>query len=378
MFDWNQSVDLTRRLCRYDTYAAEGKRPALEEIASIIRERTDARVAIHECGTGPYLVAALQSPSPAFRLLLEGHVDVVSPEGVENPFDAALRGGALHGRGTADMKSGCAAMLTGFLAAAEEPGRRGDLYLMYSTDEEYAGEQIIDALEREVLPKCDFAMIAEPTGLQLCNAHKGELWVDVDFFGKSAHSSTPELGKNAIYMAAAFVQKLRAYAQREYPAQRHPIYGAPTLNVGVVTGGSTPNLVPPHAQVRIDKRYLPGHTGAETMEEIASVLAACRAEDPDFRAEAKAAGDWDAVIVERDLPVFKAVRAAIGRASGGDAPLGVMDFWGEGGFIQRYGIPVVYYGPGHPRYAHTPDEQCPVDQIVAAAKAYHAIIQTLC
>lgn len=378
MPDWNRSVELTQQLCRYNTYDPEGKLPALEMIATILRGETDAEVTIHEAKTGPYLVAVLRTPTPCFRLLLDGHVDVVSPEGVDRPFEAEIRDGIIYGRGTADMKSGCAAILTAFLAAAAVPGRKGEVYLMYSTDEEYAGEQIIEALENHVVPRCDFAMIAEPTGLELCNAHKGELWIDVDFYGKSAHSSTPELGKNALYMAAQFTLKMKDYVEKEYPAQRHELYGVPTLNIGVLTGGSTPNLVPHHAQAKIDQRYLPGHTREETMQGIDTVLEACRSENPDFQAKATVVGEWDACIVERDSPKFKKALDAITKATGHPVPLGLMFGWGEGGYIQRYEIPTVYYGPGESRFAHTPDEQCPINQIVEASAAYYEIIRSFC
>ena len=58
--------------------------------------------------------------------------------------------------------------------------------------------------------------------------------------------------------------------------------------------------------------------------------------------------------------------------------MGVMTGWGEGGYINMYGIPTVYFGPGDFRYAHRPDEQIPVDQIMEVAGAYYSVIKEVC
>ncbi len=82
------------------------------------------------------------------------------------------------------MKSGCAAMMAAFTAAAKSSERKGDVYLVYTTDEEYASAEILEIMEKRLIPNCDFVMIAEPTNETLCTAHKGNAWVDVEFLVK--------------------------------------------------------------------------------------------------------------------------------------------------------------------------------------------------
>ena len=253
----NASIAWTQQFCRINSFLGAGKREAVFLAEKILKESCDATVTVYDADTEePYIIAAKTCENPKFQLLLEGHLDVVSPEGMEHPFDGEIKDGILYGRGSVDMKGGCGSMLAAFVNACQKP-LEGDLYLMFSTDEEYAGEEIKKALEKGYLPKVDFALIAEPTGGTMATAHKGEAWIDVEFFGKSAHSSMPHMGKNAIYMATAFLQKLQAYLP-ELEQMAHPLYGAPTMSVGVMEGGSTPNVVPPYAKMTIDLRYLPG------------------------------------------------------------------------------------------------------------------------
>lgn len=380
--DWGRSVEYTSLLSKIDTYNPDGKIIALREIEKILTDQTDAKITIHDADTeDPFLIAKLMTENPSFKLLLDGHVDVVSPEGVTNPFDAAIKDGIMYGRGVCDMKGGCSAQLTAFIAAANTEGRKGDIYLIYSSDEEYASKQIIKALDNELIPKCDFVMIAEPTSCRICTAHKGNAWMDVEFKGKSAHASTPDLGVNAIYLAMDFIARLRSHIVDTYEKQRDELYGVPTLNPGVITGGSKPNLVPPLAKLRLDKRYLPYDNYDNFLSEISTIIEACKAADPNFAADIIEIGDWPPVIVDRDNPNLINIHQAISDVlkKEGKAPdFDVWPAWGEGGFIQKYDMPVIYYGPGRMEYAHTPDEQIPVEEIALVAKGYYAAILATC
>lgn len=229
-------IELTKKMVTFDTYVTKGKAEILNYIKGILSTETSAEINIYnEDKENPYLIAHLKSKSPEFTLMLEGHVDVVSPEGmVVEPFNPHENGDILTGRGVTDMKSGCAAMLTAFVAASKSTERKGDIYLVYTTDEEYAGAEVIEIMEKKLIPNCDFVMIAEPTDEVLCTAHKGNAWVDVEFFGKSAHASTPELGINSIYMASEFICRYKKYIDELYAKQEDEIHGKPTLNVGVI------------------------------------------------------------------------------------------------------------------------------------------------
>jgi len=341
----NAAVTWTQQFCRINSFLGAGKREAVFLAEKILKESCDATVTVYDADTEePYIIAEKICENPKFRLLLEGHLDVVSPEGMEHPFDAEIKDGILYGRGSVDMKGGCGSMLAAFVAACQKP-LEGDLYLMFSTDEEYAGEEIKKALEKGHLPKVDFALIAEPTNGTMATAHKGEAWIDVEFFGKSAHSSMPHMGKNAIYMATAFLHNLQAYLP-EMKKMAHPLYGAPTMSVGTIEGGSTPNVVPPYAKITIDIRYLPGTSSESFLKVLQNLAVLCKTENEDFSAKITKIGEWNDVCTDRESPTFRRIWQAASKAMGKEVELTVMTGWGEGGFMNLYGIPVVTLGQG--------------------------------
>ena len=136
----NAAVTWTQQFCRINSFLGAGKREAVFLAEKILKESCDATVTVYDADTEePYIIAEKICENPKFRLLLEGHLDVVSPEGMEHPFYAEIKDGILYGRGSVDMKGGCGSMLAAFVAACQKP-LEGDLYLMFSTDEEYAGE----------------------------------------------------------------------------------------------------------------------------------------------------------------------------------------------------------------------------------------------
>ena len=237
-------------------------------------------------------------------------------------------------------------------------------------------EEIKKALETGLLPKVDFAMIAEPTDMKLVAVHKGEAWADVEFFGKSAHSSIPWEGRNAICMAARFIEKLQ-FRIHELEAQATED-GVPTMNVGVISGGSSPNVVPPYAKVKVDIRYLPGQGYEQYAAVLEEVLDACKSEWPEFSGKVTVTGNWNSLLTRRDEPVLKRVEQLITESTGEPVAYTTLKGWGEGGYINMFGIPTVYYGPGDGTYSHKPDEKIEIRRIPIVAKVYYNILKGLC
>lgn len=116
---WDRAIRFDQELSMINSYEAEGKRRIISYLEKLLREETPAEVKVVDGDTDePFLIASLRPEGAAFKLLLEGHVDVVSPEGMERPFDGVIDGGYLHGRGVSDMKGGASAQLAAFIAAA--------------------------------------------------------------------------------------------------------------------------------------------------------------------------------------------------------------------------------------------------------------------
>lgn len=374
---WERAIRFTQELTMENSYEPAGKHKNIAYVEELLRRETNAEVTVYDADTDePFLIASLKPEHADFKILLEGHLDVVSPEGMEHPFEARIEDGYLCGRGVSDMKGGCAAQLAAFLAAAQDKDLKQEIYLMFSTDEEYSGAEIKKALTKGFLPHVNFAMIAEPTDMKLVIAHKGEAWADVEFFGRSAHSSVPWEGQNAIYMAAKYIEKLKLRLQMLQDKATE--YGVPTMSVGVISGGSSPNVVPPYAKAKIDVRYLPGQGYEEYEAILLETLAECRREWPEMQGKVTITGNWNSLLTQPDEPTLKRVEQILFDSTGCPTAYTFLKGWGEGGYINMFGIPTVYYGPGEGSYSHKPDEKIEICRISAVAKAYYDILRGLC
>lgn len=388
--NWQEAIKFTQMLSKINTYETQGKRECILLIEKILNTRTNAITTVYDLDTdAPYIISKLFSntkhttaSNSSYKLLLEGHIDVVAPGKMEKPFEAEIVDGVMYGRGVADMKGGCGAILKAFIETANKENENnknltGDLYLMFSSDEEYAGENIKKALDLEQLPKIDFALIPEPSDGKICNAHKGEVWLQVEFFGKNAHSSTPKLGNNAIYMAMDFIQKLRIL-EKEYEKNIHPAYGCETVSVGVIEGGENPNMVPAYSKILIDQRYLPEQDVEKVTEDFSEIIRQCREENSDFQCKFTVLGNWNSMYTDETSKDFKRIKDTFSKEYGKELELVFWQAWGEGGYINMYDIPTAYFGAGDIKFAHSPNEQINICEIAKLAKGYYDVVRELC
>ena len=92
--------------------------------------------------------------------------------------------------------------------------------------------------------KADLAIVGEPTHCRVVTAHKGSLWLRLETRGRAAHGATPQLGKNAVHEMARIVALLETNYAARLRRRKHQLLGAATVNVGTISGGAQPNIVP--------------------------------------------------------------------------------------------------------------------------------------
>lgn len=307
----------------------------------------------HPCIIATYDIGAKET------VLLDSHLDTVSHLNMEiDPFDPLQKDGLLYGRGSCDTKASMAV----YIAALESLLSQGkklskNVILLGCSDEEFSFTGI-KKLDLGNL-KADYAIVGEPTELNGLNMHKGVLRCYIRAKGEACHSSTPELGRNAIYMAADAVKRLEAY-HHSLQATKHPILGSPTLSVGMIAGGTTVNTVPPAAYVEIDRRLVPGEDPEQVYQDIKNCV-----------------GDIEFVNVE-DPYVISSGFEEKGDSSvckmmhhhcqhfGKDMELTNAAFATHAPFYKTLGIPTLVFGPGSIRQAHTKNEYVPLDQLEKA------------
>ena len=148
-------------------------------------------------------------PGAKRTLMLEAHQDTVPVDGmIVPPFGARIEGNKLFGRGACDIKGGMAAMLGCFARLVrEKPNGCGNVIMACSVDEE---NTMLGARELARRVKADFAVVAEPTSLNIVHAHKGVVRWHMVTTGRSCHSSAPEQGVNAIYRMGQIAGRHRA------------------------------------------------------------------------------------------------------------------------------------------------------------------------
>lgn len=322
------------------------------------------------------VVARYDAPGARRALLFDVHQDTVPIDGMTiPPFIPTVENGRLRGRGSCDVKGSMAAMLKAFeRLVRERPPGSASVILACTVDEEYThlgASRIADTL------KPDLAIVAEPTRLGIVNAHKGVARWIIRARGVACHSSTPQLGDNAIYRMARVVNVLRERARALETGPIDPILGTATLSVGVIQGGTSVNVVPDACSIEIDRRMLPGETAESAREEVAEAL---RAEFGDEMAMIEIGDPWI------EMPPLSPrlsedwvglTRDAVAEALGTPPPVFGVPYGTDAGPLSEAGIPCLVIGPGDIAQAHTKDEWIEIDQVRAAVDVYFHLARAL-
>jgi acetylornithine deacetylase len=313
------------------------------------------------------LIATYTPPLPApFSLLFEAHTDTVPVDGmIVEPFGAQVEGGKLYGRGSCDVKAGVAVMLTALARLVKEkPAGSAKLTVAFAVDEENGGLGISELMKTGL--RADYAIVAEPTLLNIVNAHKGVARWHLETAGRACHSSRPEQGVNAVYRMAKLLRGIEVYAQKLSGLPDHPVLGPRTISVGRVMGGVSPNTVPDFCCADLDRRLLPGETFETATADLDSFLRALSEVDFPFTLTQASPGctpldpTQSVELVKRFGAVIDSV---VGTHTVHSVPFGT-----DASRVAIAGVPSVVFGPGDIAQAHTKDEWIALAQLEPAAE----------
>lgn len=323
----------------------------------------------------PNLIGVLGEGRP--ELLFNGHVDVVPPGmGWEtDPFKAVEREGRIYGRGTADMKGALASMVAAVKKVLDEGVTlKGKLIFTATVDEETGGLDGLGYLVRKEGLRADYCLSGEPTGLNVCRCEKGVYWAKISVKGKAAHGSTPERGINAIEKMAKIISALQSIKfERE-----HKLLGRPTINIGVISGGTKINVVPDYCEILVDRRMLPAEDPGEVKGEIESALRSVKALDPQVEYKVEDLLFADPFELPEDAPLVRMAVEAVQEALGRRPEItGLTGFTDARFTAVDAKIPSVLVGPGNIAQAHTANEFVEKRQILDAISVYAALLKKL-
>ncbi len=275
-------------------------------------------------------------------LLLCGHLDTVTVDGMTDPHAPRIEGDRLYGRGAYDMKAGVAAALIAARAAARHR-LRGDVVVAAVADEEHASLGVQEALAA-LGGRADAAIVTEPTELALLVAHKGFVWSEIEVTGRAAHGSRPHLGVDAIVKTGPVLTAL-GELESALAADEHPLLGRGSVHASVIEGGIELSSIPASCTLGIERRTLPGETQADVEAELDALLERCRAADPALEATRRTLLVREPFAVDAGAEIATLVRAAAGEVLGDPPPVAGGSFWADSAFIAAAGVPTVLFGP---------------------------------
>lgn len=366
------ATELTKALTRIDSrnpsIAADG--PGEAEVARFLAgvlEDWGFAVELRDVVSGrPNVIARLGAPgTPA--LLFAGHLDTVGVNGMtHSPFDAVERDGRIYGRGSADMKSGIAAMCAAAANAADSVGDVSrQIVVAAVVDEEYDSIGMRAVTEGGL--HAESGILTEPTRLAICPAHRGFAWVELTFKGRAAHGSRYDIGVDAIRHAGLFLAELEDLDSKELPGKTHDLLGRGSVHASLIDGGSGLSTYPDECVLTIERRTLPGQSAADVEEEVRALCERVRARAPQLDVDFRLITAQSPSDVRSDAPVVRSLSRAI-EAEGGSVSIEGMSAWTDAAILNDAGIPSVCFGPGDIRLAHAPEEFVPISEIETATR----------
>ena len=368
------SVELAQKLLRFPSVNPPGKEAECIAFLADLLKAGGLHVETHEFAPQrPSIVARASGTRTEPPLCFTGHVDVVPLGEVDwrvSPYGGDIIGDKLFGRGSSDMKAGVAAFVAATLRQVAQAQRlRRGITLVITSGEETGCEGAFHLGRVGVLGGSCLLVVAEPSSNQPVIAHKGSLRLCVKARGKTAHSSMPELGDNAIDKIAELICRLRNY---RFNAQPDGLLGRTTASVTTINGGLNINSVPDAASFTVDIRTIPQHRHEDVLAEIRSLFG----NDADI----SVVTDFSGFNTQADDPALAPlVEILTKRFDGPPTFTGAPYFTDASALVPAFNhVATVIIGPGEAEQAHKTDEFCFVHRLEEASEIYHELIEAMC
>lgn len=377
--------DWLARLVAFPTVSRDSNLDLIDWVEAFLEERgAHCRRTWSEDRQKANLYARL-GPDVAGGVVLSGHTDVVPVDGQDwdsDPFVLTEKNGRLYGRGSADMKAFSAVALA-CLSQADLSSLNKPLHLALSYDEEVGclgvDRMIEDAMANFQAPA--FAIIGEPTTLQIVRSHKSINVFRTTVTGKAAHSSQPHRGAGAILAAARIIERLRQLGVSRRAAAGQGGFEPPwtTVQVGQIQGGTAVNILPAECSFVWEYRALPDEDADAIVGEIErfvnqEVLPDLREFAPEANVLTEAIARVPALVPDPDARCETWLRQLPGVQQGGP---GEVSFATEAGSFQRAGISSVVCGPGSIDQAHQPNEFIELGELERCEQMINGVIDSL-
>ncbi|NEU31635.1 M20 family metallopeptidase [bacterium LRH843] len=320
--------------------------------------------------------AILEGEKEGKTLIYNGHLDTV-PAGLgwtHAPFSAYEdEGGFIYGRGASDMKAGVASMLYAAICLKRMGyPKTGKIILFFNADEEVFNLGMKQFLTEEMT--ADFAIISEPTNLNVAIGHRGASRFYVKTKGKAGHACYVKEPNNAIEKMNKLLPALFAWGDKLKKEKVHDFLGTALSNVTMIKGGIAGNIIPDSCVIEIDRRTLPGETREEILKEYEELLTNCGG---GIEYELNSYTFLGASLIDQDHNFVKLVQT-ISEKHYGKCEIQSFEATCEAPFFSvEKGIPTIIYGPGSLEQAHVVNERVHKSQVIIAGKVFIEVAITI-
>jgi len=376
------AIEQLRDLIRLDTTSRNSNLALLENIqAQLDALQVPYQLTFNADRSKANLFATIGDPGVP-GLVLSGHTDVVPVDGQDwsgDPFCLREHDGRLYGRGSCDMK-GFIAVCMAMAASFQSADLAIPIHFAFSYDEEIGCLGVRDLISE--LDKCAVrplaCIVGEPTLMRVVSAHKGMLDTCCTVHGQPGHSSLPDQGVNAVFVASKLINRINEIGQEiklKGPFDERFMPPYTTLHVGKVQGGTAVNIIPERCEFEYEIRNIPGQDPlqiAHQLEHYAQEELLPKMLEVSDRSEIH----WhtEAAFPGLDTPAEQSVNGWMKRILNSDEPLAAVSYGTEAGLFSDIGIQTVVCGPGSIEQAHRADEYVERHQIEACLRFMQDLI----
>ena len=285
-------------------------------------------------------------------ILLNSHHDTVKPNPgyTRDPFNGIIEDGKLYGLGSNDAGGCLVSLIETFLYFYDRQDMKYNFCLAATAEEEISG---VNGLELIIpgLGKLDFAIVGEPTQMQLAVAERGLMVLDCTTHGRAGHAAREE-GDNAIYKALPDIDWFKTY---RFPKESEE-FGPVKMSVTIINSGLQHNVVPASCTFTVDVRVTDAYSNEEVLEIIKKHVS-CEVKPRSVRLKPSK--------IDKLHPIVQA-GIALGRTTYGSPTTSDQSL---------LDIPSLKIGPGDSARSHTADEFIYLDEIKEGIELYIKMLE---
>ena len=371
-------TNLAQELIKIPSDETAGEKEVCEYLESYLKS-LGMKVRLQEVlPNRPNIIAEVIGDEVGKSIMFNGHVDTVPVGDIKkwsmDPYSAIIKDNKLFGRGSTDMKGAIASMIIAMKFIMNNVEKfNGKIIFTGVMAEETTGLGTQKIVEENI--KTDMAVVGEPSDEKIYRAHKGTMWFNLSTYGKLEHSSESNSeSNNAIINMMKLIMEINEIS-KELETIENNLVGHPSINIGLIDGGTKQNMIADSCRISIDRRTLPEEKTEEVLDKLRIRLDGLRSLDDRLTFDLEIDTIREAVEVAESEQIVQEVKNALNKVINKNPTISGMKATTDMSILVNQGnIPSVIYGPGFIKQAHTVDEFIEVKRLVESSQVYAEIL----